>query len=49
MNSIVVFDGTCHFVESSDYTLGEDEEIIYRGHIDKCDQICDMKNEEMYW
>jgi len=33
MESVVIFDGTTYFVESAEYILGEDDEIVFTGSI----------------
>lgn len=45
--SVVIFDGTSYFVESSDYELGEGEEIIFKGQFSDCSDLADSKNEEI--
>lgn len=44
--SIVVFDGTSHFVETAEYILEDGEEIVFKGSITQCDQKCDELNNE---
>ena len=45
MKSVVIFDGTSYFVEQAEYTLGEDEEIIFRGTFEECVEECDELND----
>jgi len=43
MESVVIFDGTSYFVESAEYILGEDEEIVFTGSFEECEE----KEEEL--
>ena len=36
MESVVIFDGTTYFVESAEYILGEDDEIVFTGTFEEC-------------
>jgi hypothetical protein len=36
--SLVIFDGTTYFVESSDYVLEQGERIVFKGSFDQCDR-----------
>jgi hypothetical protein len=44
--SVVIFDGTTHFVESSDYKCQDGEKVVYRGNFDACSDKSDELNAE---
>lgn len=39
--SVIVFDQCTYFVEADYYELGEDEEIVFRGTFDECEDKMD--------
>lgn len=48
IDSIIVFDGTSHFVESLDYELGEGEEQVFKGSFARCSQKCASLNDACF-
>lgn len=47
MDSIVIFDGTTHFVESAEYVIGYGEKIVFTGTFDDCCDKADKLNENL--
>lgn len=45
--SIVVFDGTSHFVDDAGYVLMDDEKVVYRGSFEECVEVCEKLNSEL--
>jgi len=45
--SIVVFDGTSHFVESRDYKLQKGEQIVFSGPFQNCCIKADELNDRL--
>lgn len=49
MAHAVFFDGTSYFVESANFQVDSDTEIVFRSsNLDLCDQKCDELNDEAY-
>lgn len=42
---VVVFDGTSYFVEDSNFIPNVDEEIVYRGSFENCNNKADELND----
>jgi hypothetical protein len=45
--SVVVFDGTSHFVDDAEYVLMDDEKVVYRGCFEECVEVCEKLNSEL--
>ena len=45
LDTVVVFDECSYDVESKDHELGPDEQIVFEGSFEACDEACDMLND----
>lgn len=47
IDSVIIFDGTSYFVESLDYEVQDDEEVVFKGEFGPCNVKCEALNGEI--